>query len=972
MRKIYKIFDWIVSLLLFLGLLFSFTLSEHKYSILINWVYVVLGLIGIIYTCYALYRFILCKIEFDLMLVKGNFIHKVINLTLLIPFALTFLFISVETNNVVYDKYSQINIAIKATDSLNADKKIEVKELRDIWDNTDKNTFQSQLAKKLVFSENLYARMIDTIVVTDTADINLTKTFAEMTGWEMEWDTVKNKYILLREMDVMPQNIIDNKNEEPSLFWSVYYHYIDPGNQHIASTERGRKWGASIAIMGYIFLNGLFVAVLIGWFDRRRDEWTKGEVRYKLRNLPKNRFTVVIGANEVAPSVIKNLLTKKKRNDINFKCEGKNKYIILQTSRDTQTVREELAVYLDDKELQKVIVYKALRNSKSEIEKLYLRHCTEIYVLGESTLLDGGETYHDAMNMKCVNLIAEDLTSGTIFGRLTSIICNRSNRKLCKVMLEYQTTYSIFQFSDVPENIKHNLVFVPFNRYESWARKVMVESCSKDSRGNDINYTPLDGKGISANDFETHVHFVIVGMSKMGVAMGIQSLLEAHYLNFAAAENEEDAKKRELKKNKTRTRITFIDTNADKEMNFFKGRYMNLFSLARHRYFDANDTEKKSYLEPEYGWIDPMLDDNCKWKHLSREGQNFIDVEIEFVRGELESEGVRQYLRNISDKNNDFARNSKLTVAICLTQTHQAVAASLYMPIEIYEKTQEIWVYQCESSDIILNLTKTKTNDKRYEKLRPFGMLYGEYMSDRAQYLRALLVNEAYNIGANDGKHGNISMNKKKTYKHLRESWKGLSLDKKFSNRYFADSIYLKVRSVLMQDYANAHTYRNIIELVKTDDFLPKLESLLDNDNLAISEHNRWDMQQLLFGYSPCDYDNDMIFKSLNSDKNESELKIREYEDKLSLDRYNKKWKYLNNIEQSNLRNDEYAKLEKEYKQQKELYKDKKDECKNDCLRIHPNICEYHHLDEIDSGAKDYDITLNKAIPRILELVYGQ
>ncbi len=929
MRKIYKIFDWIVSLLLFLGLLFSFTLSEHKYSILINWVYVVLGLIGIIYTCYALYRFILCKIEFDLMLVKGNFIHKVINLTLLIPFALTFLFISVETNNVVYDKYSQINIAIKATDSLNADKKIEVKELRDIWDNTDKNTFQSQLAKKLVFSENLYARMIDTIVVTDTADINLTKTFAEMTGWEMEWDTVKNKYILLREMDVMPQNIIDNKNEEPSLFWSVYYHYIDPGNQHIASTERGRKWGASIAIMGYIFLNGLFVAVLIGWFDRRRDEWIKGEVRYKKRTFGLNRYAVVIGSNEVASSVIKNLLSNRMNNEINFKCEGDNKYIILQTCRDADAVREELASRLTEEELKKVVIYKALRDSEEEIEKLNLKYATEIYILGESTLLDGGETYHDALNMKCVNLIAECLKDKNENKKF--------KRKVCKVMFEYQTTYSIFQFSDVSKKIKTNLVFIPFNRYESWARKVMVESFSNYSDGSLINYTPLDGKGIKA-DSDEHVHFVIVGMSKMGVAMGVQALLQCHYLNYSAAESVVNDKEREDLKNKRRTRITFIDTNADKEKDFFMGRYSNLFSLTRHRYFDAN--QDKLYLNPEYKWEDPMQSAHCKWRHLSRGGQNFIDVEIEFVKGELESKGVRQYLRNISDENKDYVKESKLTVAICLTQTHQAIAASLYMPLEIYKKAQEIWVYQRESSDLVRNLIDTGIKDRRYKKLRPFGMLYGEYMSDRKhEYLMPMLVNWAYSAEREKKGWPKSIGDDDTVMKNVRGSWRELKLFKQCSNRYFVDSIYLKIRSV-MKDSSQCLTYTNIIELLRNDnDFINKLKPLLGNTNLNISEHNRWDIEQLLFGYSPCDEELDDIFKRNNKGKNIESIR-NDYAS----------WKRNNNLNISS-----YDKI--------------KDDVKETECRIHPNICEYEHLDEVDSGAKSCDETLNGAIPRILHLV---
>ena len=964
-----KIIDWLMTGLMILVLLLSFFIKEHNSVNLYNISFKVLGILGIAYLIMLLFRFFFQKIKFDHTLVKGRFLHKVINTTLIIPFVLTYVFIICEIKSVMDGN------AVKAESEIHNDSVEEQHNAK--WsynyNSIDKVLLQKPLAKKLVYSENLYKKAEDKLLIKDTSQFYKIESFAKLVDWKIEFDSTANEYYFLRTVDELPENIIDAKNEEPSLFWSVYYHYIDPGNQHIASTEKGRKWAAAIAILGYFFLNGLLVAVLIGWFDRRRDEWQKGELRYRTLNLPKNKYAVVIGANEVAPSVIKNLLTPRSRKELNFKCERKNKYIILQTNRDAQTVREELAVYLEEKELSKVVIYKALRNSKPEIEKLYLNRATEIYVLGESTLMDGGENYHDAMNMKCVNIIADVLSSKSIL----NIFNKKSKRKLCKVLFEYQTTYSIFQFSDVSKKITDNLVFVPFNRYESWARKVMVESFSKDSAGNTIDYTPLDGSGITSDSFE-HVHFVVVGMSKMGIAMGLQAMLQAHYLNYAAAENIEDPKVREDRKDATRTRITFIDTNADKEKDFFMGRYESLFKLVRHRYFDASNLK-------ECKWIDPMKDENCKWKHLSRDGQNFLDIEIEFVKGELESEGVRRYLRNISDKNNDFVKESKLTIAICLTQTHQAIAASLYMPIEVYGKVQQIWVYQREASDIINNLNDTKTKDERYKKLRPFGMLYGEYMSDRAQYLRALLVNGSYDIGVNGGKYSVINMVDKKTYKHIRETWGILSLDKKFSNRYFADSIYLKVRSVMKDDDTKkvrsvmkddtkknelVVTYRRVFDLLKSDvEFLENLKPLMGNDELAISEHNRWDIQQLLFGYSPCCDKVDKEFKKLNGklDKDERNAWREKYvKDNFKDNDIIKGWGDLSPLQQLKAKDEEsYSKTSYG------IYDKKKKDFKEGVNRLHPNICEFEHLSEIDSGAKDYDKTLNNAIPRILELVDG-
>jgi hypothetical protein len=136
-------------------------------------------------------------------------------------------------------------------------------------------------------------------------------------------------------------------------------------------------------------------------------------------------------------------------------------------------------------------------------------------------------------------------------------------RKVCRVMFDYQTTYSVFQFSDVSKIINETLVFIPFNRYEAWARKVFVD-CVAEDHGRKIKYTPLDGfEGIKYED-DKRVHLVIVGMSKMGIAMGVQALLQLHFPNY-------------IRNKDLKTRITFIDTNADKEMAFFKGHYTILY-----------------------------------------------------------------------------------------------------------------------------------------------------------------------------------------------------------------------------------------------------------------------------------------------------------------------------------------------------------------------------------------------------------
>lgn len=710
--------------------------------------------------------------------------------------------------------------------------------------------------------------------------------------------------------------IVGSQKESPTLFWGVYYHFIDAGNQHMTSTKIGRAYAALFAVLGVVLLNGLLVSSIIGWVDRRKERWLNGEIRYSLNHLRKNCFAVVIGSNEVAFSVLKNLLKGKGKDVINFKSEGYNRYVILQTSRDVQKVRAELSSHLTEDELRRVIVYQASRDSKAEIVPLYVEYVTEIYVLGESTLANGGESFHDTMNMKCVNLLAAHLEAIKIKGK-----------RVCKVMFEYQTTYSVFQFSDISETVKRHLVFIPFNRYESWARKVIVDGVYdfEDSRKESIVYTPLDGSGMDENTSE-FVHLVVVGMSKMGIAMGVQCLLQAHYMNYR----------------KAKTRITFIDSDADKEMNFFMGRYANLFGLICHRFLDANGADR--CLLSNKPWVDPMGEPGNKWAHLSDDGKNFLDIEIEFVKGELESEGVREYLKHISDN-----PRAKLTFAICLTQAHQAVAASLYMPIEVYKNSrlQEIWVYQRESSDIIANLNNNNNKDLRYKKLRPFGMLYGEYMTDRALYLKGMLINVAYDIanGYNlEGWPKTFADKNDKGYAKARKSWKYLSVDKKWSNKYFADSMYIKIRSLLMnhEGYASMQQVHDLLMTDRAGTVEMIRKAFKDNEEvMSRTEHNRWTTQQIMMGYSPCDEELDRIFRHRNRE-GESEEVMAAY----------LVWKQKNLGETT-------------------CPKKIKDDVKECALRIHPNICDYNHLNVVDAGAQQYDKDLNNAISTIISLVDG-
>lgn len=820
-----------------------------------------------------------------------------------------------------------------------------------------------------------------------------------------------------------------------------------------------------VMLFQVVVFEGLVLATIVGWTGRRAKRYQNGEVRYHCVGvfkgiLRRDNFAVVIGANEVAPSVIKNLLMHedKKKNSLNYAHEKENAYVILQTSSKVAKVRQMLQAYLTEDEYNRVIIYSDLRNSYEGLDALHLQHASEIYVLGENTTLDGGETYHDTMNMRCVNMIAKVLgnekphkrllkrlsrldgkigklnkkiqainTESTPKNKKKQRIENRITRlenrlsrinnkidhqkRVCKVLFEYQTTYSIFQFSDVATEVKEAMHFIPFNRYESWARRVIVDNhalalidendkqCEHaKEHENKVTYRPLDGyEGIRFDD-EQRVHFIVIGMSKMGVAMGVQALFQAHYPNY-------------VKNSSLRSRITFIDANAEQEMQFFKGRYASLFELARHRYIDAN-TCKENQLNSRYGWVDPTRQKDYPWMHLSKGGKNFLDVEIEFVKGELESDGVREYLRQVTADD-----KSMVTIAICLPETHQAVAAALYMPAEVYPKVKEIWVYQREAADIIRNLNPENDNkelNEHYKKLKPFGMLYGEYIDSRTYYLKALLVNGIYDLDKKSVLDP-LDMDDKTTYKKLRKRWNSLSVALKWSNKYFADTIYQKIRSAMptpLAEDAAIGGYNN--PAFFTEGWYEDVKhALKEAKGLAECEHNRWDVQQLLLGFTPadkttCQYictEQKKTAKQLSPLSKKKEKFIKDNTNYLKKLLENIKIKFPANDLTENVDDLNFTELlafiaekNKKIKQEKnqividaemsaQLQAMKECEEKINAInkpltqykkalkspinKIHYCICDFGHLDAVDPGAKLYDQKLNEGIPLILKLVDG-
>ena len=624
-----------------------------------------------------------------------------------------------------------------------------------------------------------------------------------------------------------------NKQEDPTLFWSIYVHYIDPGNQHMSTTPKGRMWAALIAILGVFLVNGLLVSSIIGWLDTRKEKWLKGEVKYNLL-LKFCPHYVIIGGNDMVSGIVKQLFDAIDKEKSFF-----TPYILIQTSRDVEEFRRELFTGFTQDQQKRIIIYYGSRTSKDDIEALRLEKAKEVYILGEDTRTDDIESYHDTMNMECLKLVSDQVKQVTKFCKDEKI---GDRRLVCRVMFEYQTTFSVFQFSEISNDIKHRIQFKPFNYYEMWAQQVLINKAIDKEEIMKSPFLPLEGVDGIGKDDDRYVHLIIVGMSRMGISMAIEAAHLAHYPNYA-------------QKN-IRTKITFIDKNAKEEKDFFMGRFKNLFALSHWRYGTVDDNGLIKWISQNDIQI------QFKYEHL---GSDFLDVEWEFLNGGVENPTVQEYISTSVNR-----KGSIVTIAVCLPEPSRCLAAALYLDREIYEKVNQVLVYNRYGDSLISQMTheSDKQLNPYHNKLRAFGMsaqCYDRKMIEEAEFIAKLLGNK-YDVLYEEYKNKNMIVDEGE---ELNKS----DVAKWWSNIYAANALWTKLRFIKWDcknvdsvPCCEAKWWSNIFYKIKefcikwfvkddnknndkSEEFVITDEYILEM--LASIEHARWNMEQLLLGYRP-------------------------------------------------------------------------------------------------------------------------
>lgn len=566
-------------------------------------------------------------------------------------------------------------------------------------------------------------------------------------------------------------------NHPGSFFSAAFYHLFTNGGQNLLNLS----WGWLVAVIG-IILVAIITSLFTNWVESVGQNYLAGEKHYAVKY-----HIAVFGYHEMLPGLLKQLMESGYG-----RC-----YFLVQTSR-IKKARNELVSVLTPAQMRRVILQNGSISSSIDLGMMHVDKAQDIYILGEEMML-GADSVHDTHTLQCLENIA---------GKLPKREKN-DEIPLCHVMFEHHSTFAVLQHTDFGQEIGGKLALFPFNYYEMWARRVFVNDSLAPAVTAEKPYLPLEGEKGIREDSKDHVHLVIVGMSRMGIALGLEAAHLAHYPNF-------------IKDSSCRTRITFIDRNARNEMYHLQGRIEPMFQTARWRFVEPG-AEEYGYVQNPVDatkWRDPLTDVDSKspYKSKSRHlGEDFIDIEWEFIQGDDENPAIQQY---IADAAAD--PHTRLTVAVCVPDSNQAVAIALNLPPAVYASAVQVLVYQRTGDAIARLLSKgTVSGFSPYSRLRSFGMCYNCY--DQSFVHRLLL---AANVLTNKGKPV--------------PSIKDILLAKASGSKSAAANLWSNIYNV-------CHLWTKLRSAGSGDGTIPEEEVPI----LGQTEHIRWNVEQLLTGFRP-------------------------------------------------------------------------------------------------------------------------
>lgn len=580
-----------------------------------------------------------------------------------------------------------------------------------------------------------------------------------------------------------------------------------------------------IYIMGIVIFTGMIISVMTNMIERRVENHREGHIHYL-----KSGHYVIMGYDEMVPSFISYIFGTKKE---------QNPYVLILTSVSAEKVKEKLSKTFSQKELERVIVNYGHRTNPETYQEICLESAEEVFIVGYHS-----QEAHDAINVECVDSICKYLGKPDIKQKPTRITC----------VFRDIDTYAAFKTTEIFSEVNRlGIEFVPYNFYTNWAKQVFVKRCHKLSynpKDNDkIDYPSVFGDGIKPDD-PKYVHLVFVGTTNFAVAFAMEAAHVLHFPNF-------------IKNMSLRTRITFIDLNADKEKDEFITRNRHFFEVQSYRYQDLSSKPEKHFLDTKAPFSkDPQ--------NIEGKDYDFLDVEFEFIKGDIFSQQVQHEISEwAKDKDGQY-----LSIFLAMANQRSNFVMGMNMPDEVYDNAIPVFIRQDRSDNFVTNLRnadngklsyyymekgkvqKPLERSRRYANIYPFGMNETAYSADDKSLKRAKLINYLYATAdySNNKFQSMMALNalpKDMIFAEANKLWngnpdssnekerKGLDVSLKWSNLYNSYSIRIK--------QATLQAMRGLALKNKSEDTKPLSKE--EMKVLACVEHNRWNVEKLLMGY---------------------------------------------------------------------------------------------------------------------------
>lgn len=368
------------------------------------------------------------------------------------------------------------------------------------------------------------------------------------------------------------------------------------------------------------------------------------------------------------------------------------------------------------------------------------------------------------------------------------------NKKLeCFLVLQDFTSLWLLQTVGLPQEIEAKVDVLATTMEDLLAKTFFVKLPNLPSTFPSLDRNPI------AFDSEVTVHLVIVGFSAMTEALAMNAALVAHYPNY----------NRDMR---LRTRITVVDDNVYEGRDRLVQRYVHLFENSYYRTLDLNDVNPRCALHR------PMYEGTRK---------DFVDVEWEFVNGNVRNEAVRQKLTEWS-----MDGRQQLTVALCHAEQERNYSEAFGLPQMVYEQGIPVLCHT-EGGDMLRMAAK----EGAYASIVPMGSESCDLQVLRILKKLAKRVNYVYSHCFSLAPEDPITAPASIDEEVMERQWDKVgSLPKQYSNLFNAMTLGTKMHSI-------GHT---------SDDWKEYYALTLEEINLLTEvEHNRWSVEELILGYRP-------------------------------------------------------------------------------------------------------------------------